>query len=117
MNNKKSALIKDFNLSSQELRNFISDYLILLESSEVSSIISAATFYADTSIQLLENLINLSYRYFVSKSEGDKETVLKELDSLNYRLSTIKYVFTEELEKAYEMIKIVFLNLKTPLTK
>ncbi len=89
MNNKKSALIKDFNLSSQELRNFISDYLILLESSEVSSIISAATFYADTSIQLLENLINLSYRYFVSKSEGDKETVLKELDSLNYRLSTI----------------------------
>jgi len=110
LNEEKNRLVtQDFEDISNELRQSIIDFKTLAQENNVSTLV----FYADSSLNILDNIDNLSSMYFSSKSLGDKNNVLNAFNDLDSQLLIMQYGLTsDELTETFNKMKDVFEQLK-----
>ncbi|MGY4688082.1 methyl-accepting chemotaxis protein, partial [Petrotoga sp. DB-2] len=93
LNEEKNRLVnQDFKDISNELRQSITDFKTLAQENNVSTLV----FYADSSLNILDNIDNLSSMYFSSKSLGDKNNVLNAFNELDSQLLIMQYGLTSD---------------------
>ncbi|PNR87118.1 methyl-accepting chemotaxis protein, partial [Petrotoga sp. 9T1HF07.CasAA.8.2] len=110
LNEEKNRLVnQDFKDISNELRQIITDFKTLAQENNVSTLV----FYADSSLNILDNIDNLSSMYFSSKSLGDKNNVLNALNELDSQLLIMQYGLTsDELTELFNEMKDMVEQLK-----
>ncbi len=103
LNEEKNRLVnQDFKDISNELRQIITDFKTLAQENNVSIL----SFYSDNLLNTLDNIDNLSSKYFSSKSLGDKNNVLDVFTEMDYQLSNIEYRLTsDELTEMFNQTK------------
>ncbi|PNR98478.1 methyl-accepting chemotaxis protein [Petrotoga miotherma DSM 10691] len=103
LNEEKNRLVnQDFKDISNELRQIITDFKTLAQENNVSTLV----FYADSSLNILDNIDNLSSMYFSSKSLGDKNNVLNAFNELDSQLLIMQYGLTsDELTEMFNQTK------------
>ncbi|PNR91549.1 methyl-accepting chemotaxis protein [Petrotoga sp. HWHPT.55.6.3] len=103
LNEEKNRLVnQDFKDISNELRQIITEFKTLAQENNVSTLV----FYADSSINILDNIDNLSSMYFSSKSLGDKNNVLNAFNELDSQLLIMQYGLTsDELTELFNEMK------------
>ena len=110
LNEEKNRLVnQDFKDISNELRQIITDFKTLAQENNVSTLV----FYADSSINILDNIDNLSSMYFSSKSLGDKNNVLNAFNELDSQLLIMQYGLTsDELTELFNEMKDIVEQFK-----
>ncbi|ABX31561.1 methyl-accepting chemotaxis sensory transducer [Petrotoga mobilis SJ95] len=103
LNEEKNRLVRqDFKDISNELRQSITDFKTLAQENNVSTLV----FYADSSLNILDNIDHLSSMYFSSKSLGDKNNVLNAFNELDSQLLIMQYGLTsDELTEMFNEMK------------
>ncbi|RMA76796.1 methyl-accepting chemotaxis protein, partial [Petrotoga olearia] len=103
LNEEKNRLAsQDFKDISNELRQLITDFKTLAQENNVSTLV----FYADSSMNILDNIDNLASMYFSSKSLGDKNNVLNAFNELDSQLLIMQYGLTsDELTEMFNKTK------------
>ena len=108
-NYMKTNLINEFKNSSTALENHILNFLDICKESEATSL----SIYAERLLQYRNEIMNFSNQYFVSLSQGDKNSVLKEFENLNLQLSTLKYsVSSQKQIEAFSLLNDSALELQ-----
>ncbi|HBT50634.1 MAG TPA: methyl-accepting chemotaxis protein, partial [Petrotoga sp.] len=103
LNEEKNRLAsQDFKDISNELRQLITDFKTLAQKNNVSTLV----FYADSSMNILDNIDHLASMYFSSKSLGDKNNVLNAFNELDSQLLIMQYGLTsDELTEMFNEMK------------
>ncbi|MBL5982348.1 hypothetical protein NAAC61_10405, partial [Petrotoga sp. 8T1HF07.NaAc.6.1] len=103
LNEEKNRLVRqDFKDISNELRQSITDFKTLAQENNVSTLV----FYADSSLNILDNIDHLSSMYFSSKALGEKNNVLNAFNELDSQLLIMQYGLTsDELTEMFNEMK------------
>ncbi|WP_233186611.1 methyl-accepting chemotaxis protein, partial [Petrotoga sp. 9PWA.NaAc.5.4] len=116
-NSEKERLIdQDFTNISNDLKQVILDFKYLADKKFLSTLV----FYSDRSIEILDNIMQLSFIYFSSLEASDKNNVLSYFNELNIQLELIEdglVIATEELKQSFQNIKNLFTKLNNVLTQ
>ncbi|PNR95928.1 methyl-accepting chemotaxis protein, partial [Petrotoga sp. 9PWA.NaAc.5.4] len=95
---KENLIEQEFTKIADNLKQTISIFKENAQKNNVSTIV----FYADSSLQIVDNIIYLSNMYFSSKSVGDKNNVLGAFNELDSQLLIMQYGLTsDDLRKLF----------------
>ncbi|POZ88691.1 hypothetical protein AA80_03580, partial [Petrotoga sibirica DSM 13575] len=110
LNEEKNRLVnQDFKDISNELRQIITEFKTLAQENNISTLV----FYANSLLNKLDNIDNLSSMYFSSKSLGDKNNILNAFNELDSQLLVMQYGLTsDEPTEMFNKMKGIFEQFK-----
>jgi methyl-accepting chemotaxis protein len=107
-NQKKEFIEVDFKNNISNLKSEINEFKNIASEKNNYSL----EYYADTTIELIPNLVKYTNLYFSNSNESNLELALQEIENLESQILMIKMGISDNLKNVYEKLNSIFLSIK-----